>query len=255
MNSVIRERAGTPVSRLLVIAAALACTMLPSLSAAQAPEPPVLLEPGELPPPPPGSGLPVPVGWDDPIFANTRSSGSLILDGGEIVSNVSIQADGDEASVKGGAFTLRNSRVRSAEAVRVSNGDVVLEWVYLEADARDRPGNHADVIQCYGRGGDVVLKNSTIRAYSQNATAGFFSADGFNGVFTFENVLFWGGPYGIRVEADGGQQVNLRNVYFLEGSFGYQPYRINTSIGQWENVRWARFENGQLVPGALISRP
>jgi hypothetical protein len=140
--------------------------------------------------------------------------------------------------------------------VRIVKGGVTIEGSWLEAQGIS--GDHADVLQCYGGGGqDNRLTNTTVRAYSSNATAGFFAADDCAGSHYFENVLFWGGPFGLRVNSDGanGGGVYLKNVYFVQGSFGYSPFRIEVPILQWENVRWATIQNGQLVEGATIPRP
>jgi hypothetical protein len=204
----------------------------------------------------------IPLSWNDPAFAKVVTSKAITIESGGMRENLSITENGPSASVQGGDFTLRNSRIRSAEAIRVwGGGTVTIDGVWAEAVGQ--PGDHADVLQCYAphSRSDITVRNTTFRAYNDYATAGYFSADYFEGTHTFENVLFWGGPYGLRIHADGGDvSVSLKNVYFV-GPFAWGPflllnnYGTTTKILKWENVRWATIENGQLVPGVEIPRP
>lgn len=178
-----------------------------SSSSSSSVEPPTSTPPNEEPPageppansPPSPTGAPVPLSWDDPVFANVVSSGPLRLNGGAVRSNLSIEDDNGDYSVGAGSFTLNYVRIYSREGIRAGGGDINLNWVWVEADARNYPGDHADGLQCYGPGnsGTITVKNSTFRAYSGNATAGYFAADNWRGNHLFENVLFWGGPYGL----------------------------------------------------------
>src|SRR5690606_20518791 len=116
--------------------------------------------------------------------------------------------------------------------------------------------DHADGLQCYSPGstGVVTVKNTTFKT-GGSSTAGYFSADNWRGEHIFENVLFWGGNHGLRINSDGGSSARLKNVYFVRGSFQYAAFQIDVPILQWENVRWVTIENGRLVMGEEIARP
>ncbi|MBR0717982.1 hypothetical protein JQ632_29030 [Bradyrhizobium liaoningense] len=90
-----------------------------------------------------------------------------------------------------------------------------------------------------------------------------FIADGYSGTFTFNNVVFEGGPFGLRIAADAGaghdDYLAFKDVYFV-GPFAYgalwlEEVNANIHITQWENVRYATIVNGQLIPGDLIPAP
>jgi hypothetical protein len=71
------------------------------------------------------------------------------------------------------------------------SGNINLAWLYIQA-----PGigsEHADGVQCYSLGstGTVTVKNSTFKM-AGSATAGYFSADNWQGSHVFGNVLFEG---------------------------------------------------------------
>lgn len=207
-----------------------------------------------------GNGA-MPLSWNDPAFANVTNSGPLTLSGGAVRSNLSITQDGSLASVCCGSFTLNNVRISSREGIRAGGGDINLNWVWVEA--KGVSGDHADGLQCYGPGstGVLTVKNSTFRAYNDNATAGYFAADNWQGSHRFENVLFWGGPFGLRIPYDGGTAVYMKNVYFVKDSFMYSAFLFDENssghipILQWENVRWVTIVNGKLVLGDSIPKP
>lgn len=202
------------------------------------------------------STVAVPLSWGDPAFASVTNSGALTLSSGSIRSNLSITATGPQASVQcNGSCTLNNIRISSQEGVRCTSGNLNLNWVWVEAQGVS--GDHADGLQCYSPGSTGVntIKNTTFRAYNHDATAAYFSADDWKGSHNFEDVLFWGGPFGLRINVDGGTSASLKNVYFVQGSFLYSAFLIDVPILKWENVRWATIVNGQLVPGAQIPRP
>lgn len=242
-----------------LISVGLLCALSLFTSSAGAIEPPTNLRIGTPSPPPPAPPPPtagsMPLSWAAPAFANVTNSGPLNLSGGVVRSNLSITQNGSIASVCCGSFTLNNVRISSAEGVRAGGGDINLNWVWVEA--KGVSGDHADALQCYGPGstGVITVKNSTFRAYNNDATAGYFAADNWKGSHRFENVLFWGGPFGLRINADGGTAAYLKNVYFVKDSFRWSPLLIEVPILQWENVRWATIQNGQLVPGDAIPRP
>lgn len=204
----------------------------------------------------------IPLSWNDSQFSGATSSSSVRLQNGGTLSNTSITDTGSVASVVGsGSFTLNNVRVDSREGVRIGgSGDIKISNSYLEATGEG--SDHADTIQAYAPGGtgNVTITNTSIVAHNNAATAGMFVADDYAGSFTFDNVVFQGGPYGLRVHADERDiTLSLKDVYFV-GPFGYDPFMFleaggDIRITQWENVRTATIVNGELVPGALISPP
>jgi hypothetical protein len=204
----------------------------------------------------------IPLAWNDPLFDGVTNSGWVALPNGGMLSNKSITQTGGTASVLAyGSFTLDHVRISSNEAVRIGgSGDVNISNSWLEATGQ--PGDHADTIQAYAPGstGAVTITNTAIVAHGNNATAGMFIADGYSGTFTFNNVVFQGGPFGLRIAADTDDiYVSLSNVYFV-GPFTYAPFRFeqvaaDIHITHWENVHYATIVNGELVPGALIQPP
>jgi hypothetical protein len=168
-----------------------------------------------------------------------------------------------DASVGGlGSFNLDTVRIDSREGVRIAGGgDININNSYIETTGL--AGDHADGIQAYapGASGDITITNSAIVSHNNaNATAGVWIADNYGGSLTLNNVMFEGGPYGLRVAAD--QQditVALKDVYFV-GPFGGGPFLLqevnaDIHITQWDNVRYATIVDGVLVPGALIPPP
>ena len=205
----------------------------------------------------------IPLSWSDPLFSDNVNSGSVTVPNGGALSNVSITQTGSIASVVlAGGATLDDIRISSREGVRIGgSGNITINDAYIEATGQ--PGDHADSIQAYAPGdsGTVTITNTEIVAHSGNATAGMFVADAYTGTFTFDNVVFNGGPYGLRIANDGPGEdyVSLTNVYFV-GPFDWGPLLFQEvyapiHITHWENVRYATIENGVLVPGALIQPP
>ena len=123
------------------------------------------------------------------------TSGAVTLSNGGSISNKSITATGPQASVQcNGACTITNVRISSREGVRIGgSGNVTIEKSWIEATGQS--GDHADSIQAYAPGskGTVTIKNSTIVAHNNDATAGLFVADNYTGTFVLENVIFWAG--------------------------------------------------------------
>ncbi|MGP9813805.1 Ig-like domain-containing protein [Rhodopseudomonas sp. NSM] len=204
----------------------------------------------------------IPLSWNDPIFSGVANSGSVVIKNGGTLSNKSITDTGNTASVVGtGSFTLDNVRISSAEGVRVGgSGNIVINNSYIESTGK--AGDHADSIQAYapGSNGNLTITNTAIVAHENNATAGMFIADNYGGSVTLNNVMFDGGPFGLRIAADN-QDITLalKDVYFV-GPFEYnalllQEVNADIHIVQWENVRYATIVDGQLVPGAPIAAP
>jgi hypothetical protein len=204
----------------------------------------------------------IPLSWNDPIFSGVANSASITVKNGGTVSNKSITDSGDIASILGeGSFTLDQVRINSREGVRIGgDGNIVINNSYIETTGVG--ADHADGIQAYspGSSGNLTITNSTIVSHTSAANAGLFIADNYGGSVTLNNVVFEGGPIGLRIAADNQDiTVALKDVYFV-GPFMYDPLLIqevnsDIHITQWENVRYATIVNGQLVPGALISSP
>ena len=205
----------------------------------------------------------IPLSWNDPLFSDNVNSGSVTVPKGGTLSDVSITQTGSIASVVlAGGATLDDIRISSREGVRIGgSGNITINDAWIEATGQS--GDHADSIQAYapGSSGIVTITNTAIVAHDNNATAGMFIADGYTGTFTFNNVMFEGGPYGLRIANDGPGEdyVSLTNVYFV-GPFNYgallfQEVNAPIHITHWENVRYATIGNGVLVPGALIPPP
>jgi hypothetical protein len=204
----------------------------------------------------------VPLSFNDPVYANVASSTSHItLPPNSSRTDLSIiENSGDPTITCHGSCSLTRVRIQSREGVRCVSGNINLTWVYIAATGVDE--DHADGLQCYSPGstGTVTVKNSTFKMAGAT-TAGYWSADNWRGSHVLENVLFEGGNHGLRIPADGGSSVSLKNVYFVRGSFRYGAFlfdvvkgqRIN--IAQWENVRWVSWQGDKLVLGELIPRP
>ena len=241
--------------------------VLAGASVAQQLEPPVLLgTPSTLPAPVP-SGT-APLSWTDARFANVQSSSPLnAVPSGGSVTDKSITETGSLASIRcENSCTLTRVRVNSREALRVVRGNVVVRDSWLEA--KGISPDHADVIQTYSPGatGTITLQNTTIRAYTGAATAGVFVADDWNAdLVSLENVVIWGGPWGLRLHTDGytNAHLRMRNVCFITGSFGSGRFIIDDGkqggggwkIDEWTNVNDCTIVNGQLVRGTAIARP
>lgn len=211
-------------------------------------------------PPDPTPATGIPLSFDDAAFANAKTSGAMSLGSGQSRSNLSIvSSSGDQVITCTGSCTLDHIRIQGREGVRCVSGAINLTWMWIEV--KGVGSDHADGLQCYSPGstGSVTVKNSTFKA--TNANAAYFSADNWKGSHSFENVLFWGGNFGLRIPADGGSTVSLKNVYFVKGSFQYGAYLFDVVSGkqvqitQWENVRYVSIVNGALVLGELIPKP
>ncbi|MCA1453693.1 hypothetical protein I6F35_10770 [Bradyrhizobium sp. BRP22] len=216
----------------------------------------------DLTPDPVQSSVDVPLSFNDPVYANVTGGASRItLSPGSSRTDLSIvENSGDPTITCSGSCSLTRVRIQSREGVRCVAGNIDLTWVYVTATGVG--SDHADGLQCYapGSAGVVTVKNSTFKMAGAT-NAGYFSADNWRGSHVLENVLFEGGNYGLRIPADGGSTVSLKNVYFVRGSFRYAAFLFDVINGQrinierWENVRWASWRGDQLVLGDLIRRP
>ncbi len=78
--------------------------------------------------------------------------------------------------------------------------------------------DHADGIQAYSPGsrGNLTITNSSIVSHNTAANAGLFIADNYGGSVTLNNVVFQGGPTGLKIYADDQPiTVALKDVYFV----------------------------------------
>lgn len=230
---------------------------------APAPAPAPTPEPTPAPAPAPTSAIPLT--QVAPQFSGNTSSGPTNVASGATLLNKTIVASAPSwqsaAVVLNPGGTIKNCVIKSDEAVRIGgNGTFVIDGCWLSAKAVNA-GAHADTIQVYDPGCvvDITVRNSLIEAFNENATAGFFAADDAGGKFTFNNVVFKGGPFGARLCSDKAMTVSLKDVYFV-GPFGYDPFLFEVvnapfTCTLWENVRHATIVNGVLVPGNLIPKP
>jgi hypothetical protein len=209
-----------------------------------------------------------PLSCDDPRFANAVDMGSQNLaDGESLVDSKIVEQSGDASILCQGSCTLTRVCVDSREALRIIENTILIEDSFLEATGTG--DDHADVIQAYAPGntGSLVLRNTTIRAHETAATAGIFIADSWQpDLIDLENVVIWGGPYGVRFHADGYDNAHLRmkNVCFV-GPFGAGPMIIDGGVGgnsqtgwyidEWTNVNECTIQNGALVIGQAIPKP
>jgi hypothetical protein len=216
-------------------------------------------EPGPEPEP---TGT-IPMSFNDPIFTGmTEKTSALTLNNGQNLNKTSIKEQSGNPSITcNGTNRITTCRVQSRECVRITGGNLTIEDSYLEA--KGTSNDHADTLQAYAphAQGSVTLKNTHVRAFNTAATAGYFSADFWGGTISCENVIFNGGPFGLRVHSDTGAHIDLsmKDVFFV-GPFGYEPFLLgeyggSITITKWENVRHATIVDGKLVPGAVINKP
>lgn len=208
----------------------------------------------------PSSGPPL--SFDDARFTSAASYSRLdngVPDGGSIADRSYIYYEvGDNTVGCWGSCTLTRLRIQSRECIRAIKGNIVISDSYLEATGQD--DDHADVIQAYGPGnhGTITLRNTSIVAHNTSATAGIFVADNWKpDLVDLENVMFHGGPFGLRLHADGYMNAHLRmkNVCFV-GPFRFRKFFITDFIiDEWTNVNDCVIQNGQLVVVRPIRRP
>jgi hypothetical protein len=223
-------------------------------------EPPV-----EPPIEPPAETGTIPITFNDPMFSGmTERTSKLTLNSGQNLTKTSIkEQSGDPSILCHGNNKITTCRVQSRECIRITDNALTVDGCYLEA--KGSGSDHADTLQAYSpgaRGASVTLKNTHVRAFNQSATAGYFTADNWGGTIIHNNVIYQGGPYGLRVISDPGCHidVDLENVFFVGpfqyGKFAFQEYNGGTlTIRKWVNVRDATIQNGKLVPGNPINKP
>lgn len=201
-----------------------------------------------------------PLNPSDLRFTNVVSISTTVnIKNGGSLSDRSIEEYSGGSTINcEGSCTLSRIRVSSREVVRVIKNDVVISDSYLEATGVG--DDHADVIQAYGPGnsGTLTLRNTSIVAHNTAATAGIFVADNWKpDLVDLENVMFSGGPFGLRLHADGYSNAHLRmkDVCFV-GPFGFNRMLIDGFIiDEWTNVNDCVIQNGQLIITKAIPRP
>jgi hypothetical protein len=181
------------------------------------------------------------------VSAFSMSNGATVerrtIDGGAVFS--------DQASIiMNNSNTLRYTRVRSIESLRVTSDDTncLVEWCYLES-VQDDPDGHGDTIQFYppgGGGGTFTLKN-TMLALGGYANAAYFAADSWSGNHVLDHVCFLrvdtlADAKGMFIAADGGGTISCNHVYFVrspafevDGNLAYL-WQADRPIVQWTNV-------------------
>lgn len=206
----------------------------------------------------------IPLSWDDARFSRNVTAGSTRVVNGGTIANKTITETGQTASiVTGNGATIQNCRIKSREGIRIGGGgNFLIDGCYIEVNGTGT--DHADGVQAYAPGSKGVIKvrNSLIKCGQDQATAGFFVADNWTGDVDLENFVFEGGPFGLRLHADKGGDINifLKDVFFV-GPFKYAPLMFldyggkRCVIQRWENVRLATIEGEKLIPGAAIQRP
>jgi hypothetical protein len=201
-----------------------------------------------------------PLSFNDARFSNATSLNQTmtVSDGGSVTDKSIQEYSGNPTITCSGSCTLTRVRVDSRECIRGVQGDIVITDSYLEATGA--ANDHADVIQTYspGSNGAITLRNTSIVAHNNDATAGIFVADNWKpDLVDLENVMFQSGPYGLRLHADGYNNAHLRmkNVCFV-GPFGYDMFIIDGFIiDEWTNVNECVIQNGQLVIIQAIPHP
>jgi hypothetical protein len=208
----------------------------------------------------------IPLTFDDKIFTGmTERTSGLWLSRGQNLSRTSIREQVSEPASIGmsGNNTIDYCRILSREGIRVSgSGAFNISNCYIETQGLS--GDHADGLQAYAPGnrGTITIRNTTFHGFNHDATAGIFVADNWTGTVDLQDVVFIGGPFGLRVhpEVGGDNYIYLKNVYFV-GPFEYGPLLLSDHGGHvnhivlWDNVRYATIVNGVLVPGSLIAPP
>ncbi|WP_143275431.1 hypothetical protein [Bradyrhizobium canariense] len=208
----------------------------------------------------------IPLTFNDPMFTGmTERTSQVWLSKGQNLSRTSIKEQVSEPASIGmsGDNIVDYCRVESREGFRVGgSGTFTISNCYIKTEGI--AGDHADGLQAYSPGsrGTLTIRNTTFHGHNYDATSGIFIADNWTGTIDLQDVVFIGGPFGLRVHPDvgGDNQVYLKNVYFV-GPFQFGALLLSDAGGHvnhvklWDNVRNATIVNGVLVPGSLIASP
>lgn len=208
----------------------------------------------------------IPMDFNDPMFsAMTEYPAYIQLAIGTDLSRMSIVNQVGESSITLlGDNEVSYCRVDSREAVRlISTG--LINKCYLESTGLDSEADHADTIQVFSVGqvgGDLTIQNTHSVAHTAAANANFFCSDTWSGSLTFQDVIFQGGPYGMRIDSDPGCHIDisLQNVYFV-GPFSIATHLVQDvgtgthKVLNWTDVYEATIVNGAIVQGAAIAAP
>ncbi|WP_143274146.1 hypothetical protein [Bradyrhizobium canariense] len=239
----------------------------------------------------PGTGITVPMSWNDSRFASNTpaaetGAGAKFTAGTQANKDWNNNPDytnGDQSCTWIGdsatsVFTMRKCRVDWREGPRIAgwNGATFnMDQCYINCVGKT--GDHADAIQAYaGRSGSVVnfnVSNTFIRAYTDTAAKAkygngfigstcFFWANYMRGSVSFANVIMRGGQRMFTLNTDTGTtHLSFDRVYFIDDPGLSWEFSNNNSYGgtliidRWNEVRKATIVNEQIVPGALIPRP
>jgi len=234
--------------------------------------------------PPVSGGSEIPLSWDDPMFTGMTNGGGAQMSTNQTISRRSVTGADSGLFIfnQVGAATLSYCRVTSTVSndcdvlTQVSDNTVNVDHCYLNNNLPTNPtGTHADGVQLQlatwdatlGRrntpaGATINFKNSMIVIGGKDVTAGFFEADEWHGKITLTDVVFQTfAGYGLRLHASssGDTELYCKNVFF-DTRGGTSGRLLNYGgkaiiIRQWENVRYAKVENGVLTPGAAIPQP
>ena len=241
-----------------------------TISPVVAPAPVPVTEPAPIPAPDPVAepvaSSTIPLTYTALQFSGNAVASSTTVASGGTIKNKTITDTGQTASiVTRGSAAIDNVRIKSREGVRVGGGGTVtIQNSYIEVNGAG--DDHADGLQAYSPGskGVITVRNSTFKTGTTAVNAGFFIADNWTGTIDFDNVVIWGGPYGLKIHPDvgGDNIIKFKNV-FVVGPFTWGGLWVDERtigghkniIQQWENVREATIVDGKLVPGKLIPKP
>ncbi len=237
---------------------------MPAPTPTPTPTPEPTPTPTPTPEPTPTTGILAPLDYYDTRYSSNTVAPSTTLQRGQNIANKSITDTGNTASIiMLGSNKASKVRIKSREGVRIAgNGVFQLDEVFI--DVNGSGADHADGLQTYSPGdrGTLILNNSTIKCGNTAANAGLFIADNWTGRFLANNVVFYGGPVGLKAYSDvgGDTEVWLRDVTFIP-PFVWRPYDMGSFGGhrliirEWTNVCTGTVSNGRLVKGTAMPAP
>jgi hypothetical protein len=214
----------------------------------------------------------IPTFFNHPSFANSVNvAGQVYVGPNTTVVDRTANASGSAAGnpmVFMGGNNAKVLRVRGIgrEGIRIGEaGSMEMDGCFIEVAGQGT--DHADALQCYGPGvasNTITLRNSFLyckQGAPGTANCAYFAANNYMGNHVIENCVLAGGGYTLRIPGDGGTSISMKDVYFLDGTWGYAPILFdfynnrNVTIVRWENVRRCTIVNNVIIPGALIARP
>jgi len=228
--------------------------------------------------PTPDPVRPIPMSYNDPLFANNTLAAVSVLAIGQSLTEKSFtvsNANGDPVIGCAGANTLTRCRFGSPyvrEGIRIAgDGVFLIDQCFINVDGLLGSGDHADGIQAFSptSKGTIFLNNTFIHAYSNGTgpggegAVGVFIADNWTGTFKCHNVVFQGGEFGCRAfpDFDGDMHIDFNGVYFV-GPFAQTQFSIGQAFGghetvidQWIDVYNATIVGNQIIVGSAIPAP